>query len=156
MIRILVVTLLLWAASAVTPAYAADSGEIFDHDKRIALSEKMLTIKPAREQLERAIDSVAAQRVPADKREAFTKTMMDSIDYESLEKKSVEAMAEIFTVAELEKMVDYFGSEEAKSITEKLPVYQALIQPELAKVIDEALMKVRVGDIVDGSDAVEE
>ena len=54
-------------------------------------------------------------------------------------------MAETFTASELEKMVEYFGSDEAKSIAQKLPVYQAIVEPEITKMMDAALMKLRTG-----------
>lgn len=131
------------------PAMAQDGSAIFDEDQRLELAQKMHDIKPARLQLEAAIDGVARQRVPEDKRAAFKKVMLDMMDVEKLEGLSIKAMAEIFTVAELERMIDYFGSAEAQSIADKLPVYQAIITPELTKMVDAALLELRTGSGAD-------
>jgi len=55
-------------------------------------------------------------------------------------------MVELFTVAELEKMVDYFGSVEAKAIEKKLPQYQEKIQPEIIRMLDAAMIAERTGN----------
>ncbi len=112
--------------------------------ERLALARKMHDIRPAYLQVEEAMN-IIVQQLPEDKRELFVKKLREVMDYEVLTNASVQAMAETFTAAELEKMIDYFGSEEAKSIADKLPVYQAIIQPEITKMLDEALMDIRVG-----------
>jgi hypothetical protein len=54
-------------------------------------------------------------------------------------------MAEVFTTAELKRMIEYFGSDEAKTIAQKMPIYQQLVQPQITKLVDQAMMTVRTG-----------
>ena len=54
-------------------------------------------------------------------------------------------MADLFTLAEMEKMVGYFSSPEAQSIGEKLPKYQERLQPEIIRMLDAAMMTERTG-----------
>ena len=71
--------------------------------------------------------------------------MVNTFDHKTLHNLSVKAMADTFTEAELEKMIDYFGSPEGKSVGEKMPVYMAILRPEINKLIDQAMMDVRLG-----------
>ena len=114
--------------------------------ERIALARKMHDIKPMAVQIEQAIRQLAL-RYPEDKQELFITKMLQVFDRKSLTDISVKAMAETFTAAELEKMIDFHGSPEGKAIGEKMPVYQALVEPEIIKKIDQALMEVRTGGI---------
>ncbi len=115
-----------------------------DLQKRIELAQKMHEIKPLNVQVEAAIEQLS-KRYPEEKRALFVSKMMQTFDKSTLTEISVNAMAETFTVAELEKMIDFHGSAEGKAITEKMPIYQSIVEPELVKKIDAALMDVRTG-----------
>ncbi|MCB9988802.1 MAG: DUF2059 domain-containing protein [Rhodospirillales bacterium] len=138
----------LWAFALVAflplAAMAQDEAVSADMQKRLELARQMHIIKPVYQQVEAVVTQIV-RNVPPEKQEEFVNAINQSVDNEKLEKISVEAMAETFTAAELEKMVAYFGSDEAKSITEKLPVYQAIVEPEIQKMMDAALMKLRTG-----------
>jgi len=113
--------------------------------ERLALAQKMHEIRPINIQVEDIIQQMA-QRYPEDKRAVFTTRMMEVFDKKALTDISVKAMADTFTVAELKKMIDFHGSPEGNAISEKMPVYQGLVEPELVKKIDKALMVIRTGD----------
>lgn len=130
-------------AASPAPA-AAPSKPAGDEDQRLDLSRKMHEIQPARTQVMRAIDQVSQQLPPVD-RDAFRNAMMSAIDDKKLEDMSIRAMADIFTVAELERMLSYFSSPEARSISEKMSVYNGRLQPEIMKMIDAAMMAARTG-----------
>ena len=115
-----------------------------DMDQRLDLARKMHEIQPANAQVGKAIEQVSMQLPPQD-REGFVSTMMKSIDGEKLEVLSVTVMAETFTVSELERMLSYFSSPEAHAISEKMPVYNSRMQPEIAKMLDAAMMSARTG-----------
>ncbi len=122
-------------------AQSADDPSI---ESRQALAEQMNEIRPLRQQLESAVDKIAG-KLPEKDRKALTKNILSSVDDKKLETVSVDAMVEIFTEAELKRMVDYFGSDEAQSISKKLVIYQGMIQPEIVKMLDKALMEARIG-----------
>lgn len=124
--------------------FAQDNGSDDDMATRMNLAKMMHEIKPARGQVEAAIEAVAARLQPQ-QQEDFIAKMTDIFDFERLQQISTEAMAEVFTEAELQKMVDYYGSREAQSISEKMPVYQSVMQPEITKMLDEAIIEVRTG-----------
>lgn len=124
---------------AATPVHAQD-----DDARKMALVKQMHEIRPARTQVREAIEQVS-RNLPPMERDRFLKMVENAFDYDRLETLSVEAMADLFTLAEMEKMVDYFGSPEAQSIGEKLPKYQERIQPEIIRMLDAAMMAERTG-----------
>jgi len=138
----------VWCVLIVTlafPAMAQDpAAQPADMAQRLELAKKMHEIRPAKVQIEAAIEQMS-QRIPPSDRPRFKDIMMKSMDFERLDKLSIETMAEVFTAPELERMVGYFGSAEAASISQKMPVYQSIVQPEIAKMVDAAMMLARTG-----------
>lgn len=135
-------------AAQATAAPAApnilDAPKSADWPQRQALAKKMAEIQPASQQVDQAIKSLA-QQVPANDRAAFVQRISGAIDNKKLEQVSIDAMARTFTAAELQHMVDYFSTPEARSIAEKMPIYQQLVQPEIFRMMDAAVMKERTG-----------
>ena len=128
--------------SVIFPAavWAQDSDDV-----RLELARKMNDIKPAREQIFVAIETLATS-YPPEKQEEFVNGMFNHMDIGAVEQKSIQIMAELFTADELRKMIDYFGSEEGKSVSEKMPVYQELVRPTLIGELDKAMMEVKTGN----------
>lgn len=139
------------AAHAQDNATAEDAG---DMGARLNLAKIMHELKPASQQIDIAIDMVS-RRMPAERRESFVNRMHDIFDYKKLEDLSVKAMAEVFTEVELQKMVDYYGSKEAMSIDNKMPVYQSVMKPQITKMLDEAMLEVRTGGPTDMNESGE-
>jgi hypothetical protein len=138
--------LALFAAVSLTSfAARAQTPDPKDMAERHALAKKIHEIKPVREQVEVVIGEIS-QRLPEANREQFRQRMIEVFEFDTLEKTSEDAMAEVFTAAELKRMVEYFGSEEAKAIAQKMPIYQQLVQPEITKLVDKAMMTVRTGE----------
>lgn len=125
------------------PARAQDQ-DLGDKSRRLELAREMNTIRPARAQVDEAVQAVSRNLEPLE-RERLLNLVERAFDYTALEKLSVETTAELFSVAELEKMVAYFGSPEAKAIATKLNTYQERIQPEILKMLDRALMIEKTG-----------
>lgn len=115
-----------------------------DETQRIALAEKMHDIWPVRTKVEDALD-IAAQSFPEDQRDKFKSGMRKAIKYDQLEEESIAAMAKLFTVAELQKMVDFYGSPEGKSVSAKTDDYMKALEPVMTKMLDQALIEVRTG-----------
>lgn len=115
-----------------------------DYAQKLELSKKMNEIRPAKMQVQEAIEQVSANLPPLE-RDKFMKMVQNAFDYDKLEKTSIETMASLFTVPELQKMVEYFGSPEAKTVGEKLPKYQEKIQPMIIQMMDKAMIEQRTG-----------
>lgn len=113
-------------------------------ERRLELSKQMHEIWPVRPKVESAIDVVGEQAPPAE-RARFKSAMRRAMDYEALEAKSIETMAEIFTVAELEKMIEFYSSPEGRSVSFKTGDYEAAIQPFMVQMVDKALLDTRLG-----------
>ncbi len=122
----------------------AQEAEDTSLEHRLELAEKMHSFRSSREQVDSAINTVAARLQP-DEQEVFTAAMRNILNYKALEKISVDAMAETFTEKELEAMVEYYSKPEARSISDKYPEYQSKVSPEIVKMIDKAMMRVRTG-----------
>lgn len=136
-----IIACFMLAAPSTLAQEAADPGNA---KQRLALSRQMHEIRPIKMQVEEVITQMAL-RYPENRRDEFISRMMEIFDNQTLTEISVHAMADTFTVPELEKMIEFHGSPEGKAVSKKMPVYQALVEPELIKKIDQALMELRTG-----------
>lgn len=116
-----------------------------DYQARLALSKEMHEIRPAAEQVNNAIDSVAL-KMPESARNDFKTKMRNFLNYRAIERISINAMAETYTLEELEAMVEYYSKPEAQSAVEKTSEYQQKVQPEIVRMIDRAVMQMRTGN----------
>ncbi len=117
-----------------------------DFSKRLDLAEKMLEIRPAQKQVERAVDAYIKNYMvtASDKdKELFRIAMVKAMNPKALEKVAIDAYAETFTLAELEAMVEYFSKPEAQSASDKQSQLNAKIAPEISSMMDRALMRLR-------------
>lgn len=136
--------LFLLAALCVLSVPALAQENAGDPAKRLELAKKMHEINPTSEQINAAIDDVA-QVQPETEREAFKLAMRNALNYEALDKISTDAMAETYTEAELAAMVEYFSKPEAKSAAKKEEQYNSKVYPEITRMLDQAMMRVRTG-----------
>lgn len=123
------------------PSWAQDAG---DPAKRLELAKKMHELNPTSEQINAAIEDVAAVQ-PEEEREAFKLAMRNALNYAALDKISIDTMAETYTETELVSMVEYFSKPEAQSAAKKEEQYNAKVYPEIARMLDQAMMRVRTG-----------
>lgn len=112
--------------------------------RRVALAEEMHKIRSTKDQVDGAIKR-AAKTLPANEREAFTAAMSTILNYRAIERISVDAMAETYTVEELEAMVEYYKKPEAITAAKKMRSWIEKVQPEIQRIIDKAMMQVRAG-----------
>ncbi|WP_435642116.1 hypothetical protein [Micavibrio aeruginosavorus] len=138
---VLFVALTMLSMSAMAQDAVSNDADMV---KRRELALEMHKIRPAREQVSEAVQQVARNLPPADQ-ERFIAMVDKAFDYAALEKMSVDTMVNLFTTAELQAMVDYFGSPEAKAVAKKLPIYQEKLQPEIIRMLDQALADERFG-----------
>lgn len=129
------------AADSATPAAAVSASE---RAERIKYATDFADIKPIREAIDRDIEA-AAMGMTDDEKEEFMRFVQLRIDYEKIEKESIDMMADMFTVPELKAMVTYYGSPEGKSAEDKAMVYTSKIGPQIASAIDGALMDAKLG-----------
>ncbi len=132
-------------ATTSAPASPDDPAASADLAVRRDLAARMHRIRPAREQIDAAIEQVARSGVPEPERQGFILSMQRIIDYKALEVASVEAMAETFTAQELQSMVEYYEKPEARSASDKFADYQKKIEPLVYQMLDRAMMRMRTG-----------
>lgn len=123
---------------------APASGLAQDADTRRALAEQMIELTPPRPMVATAARDIAS-RMPQQNQVPVFEGLMRQFNFERMEAAMVDAMAEVFTEAELRRMVDYHSSPEMQAINEKMPVYQAMIEPMMKRLMDEAFMRARTG-----------
>ncbi|MCB1530604.1 MAG: DUF2059 domain-containing protein [Rhodospirillales bacterium] len=120
-----------------------------DFEQRLNLAEKMHDIWPIRPRVEDALD-MTAESLPEAERAEFKAHMRKVIKYDQLEEESIEAMARIYTVEELQAMLDFYSSKEGRSVSAKTSEYMEALEPAIIKMLDGALMSVRTGSSPDG------
>lgn len=123
---------------------AALPDDDFAYEERLELSREMHKIWPMRLKIENALDIVSGQ-IDEEKRAAFKSSLRKSIKFDALEQASIDAMADIFSVAELNRMIEFYGSKEGRSVSEKITDYEQALQPLMSQMMDKALMDARLG-----------
>ena len=119
-----------------------------DRQKRIELATKMTELTPPRDAVNMAIARVV-NAAPPEQRQVLIAKLTAAFDFDAFRQTVTNDMAQTFTAAELQKMIEYHSSPEAQSIADKMPDYEAKIQPELTRMIDVALMLARTGGKAD-------
>ena len=115
-----------------------------DYEERLNLSRKMHEIWPVRPKVETALD-IFAEQIEPQERAAFKAAMRKAIKFKALEEASVDAMADIFSIKELEAMIAFYGSKEGRSVSHKTGDYEKALEPVLVEMIDKALLNVKFG-----------
>ena len=135
---------LIWMVAFLMPI-CVDAQED-DFSLRLELAEKMIAIRPAQEQLDAAVDVYINNYMFAyreSEQEIFRTAMMEVMNPKALDKIAVDAYAETFTLQELQAMVEYYTKPEAISAREKQKQLDAKMLPEMTRMLDQALMRVR-------------
>lgn len=112
--------------------------------RKTELAKEMHNIRPTRVQIDAAVDRASMALLPQD-RENFVAAMKSMLNYNAIERISIDAMIETFTLKELEAMVEYYSKPEAMSASAKTPLWASKIQPEIVRMIDKAMIKIRTG-----------
>lgn len=112
--------------------------------KKISLAREMHKIRPTREQVDSAVNR-ASLVMPARERQSFIDAMKGMLNYNAIERISIDAMIETYTLKELDAMVTYYSKPEAKSASDKISNWASIVQPEVVNMIDKAMMRIRAG-----------
>lgn len=131
-------------AEVTETAEVAAKPDPADYEERLKLSQKMHEIWPIRPKIEGSLDAIAA-RIPEKDRLKLKTKLRQSISFDALETASIDSMVDIFTKAELEKMIEFYGSKEGRSVSFKTKDYEAALQPILTKMFDKALLDAKMG-----------
>lgn len=115
-----------------------------DYENRLELSRKMHDIWPVRPKIEAVLDRIVEQIEPQN-RMRFKSAMRKAIKFNALEEASIDAMADIFSAAELNAMIAFYGSKEGRSVSFKTDDYERALQPVMTKMIDKALLDTKLG-----------
>lgn len=113
-------------------------------EKKIALAKEMHQIRPTRTQVDSAVAG-AAMALPASERQNFIITMKSRLNYNAIERISIDAMVDTYTLVELESMVEYFSKPEAKSASAKVHSWATAVNPHIVRMIDDVLMRIKTG-----------
>jgi hypothetical protein len=125
------------------PSVLAEDVDI-EYDMRVDLAIEIHKFRPAKTQVNAAIEQVS-NALPAGEREAFRIAMSQVLNYNVIEEISINAMVETYTQAELRAMFEYYAKPEARSASDKYSEYASRVQPEIVKIIDKAMMRMRTG-----------
>ncbi len=111
---------------------------------KIALAKKIHQIRPTRVQVDSAVKR-ASLSLPERDRGNFVNAMKSVLNYNAIEKISIDAMVRTYTLVELTSMEEYYSKPEAKSATQKTLFWASEVQPEIVRMIDKAMMRIRTG-----------
>jgi hypothetical protein len=136
----LAITLFSFAVFAADITPADDAGL----ERRLELAKQMQEIRPAKDQVDKAID-VYVSRLPPNEKESYRAALKNILNYKALEKISIDAYAATYTEEELQAMVSFFGSPEGRSASAKSDEYNKLVFPEIVRMLDKAVMRAKTG-----------
>ena len=121
--------------SALTlPAQAQDTA-----GNRLAAAYRYAKVADVSKLVSDMIQQIALN-YPEDKRQRFIQ-FMNTMDVLRLETIMVSAMAQHFTVDELELLADFYGSPIGKSVMKKMPQYMATVMPSIEAILIEQASK---------------
>ena len=112
--------------------------------QKVILAKKMHAIRTTREQVDSAVRGVS-MALPAHERKGFIDAMSIMLNYNAIERISIDAMIETYTLKELDSMVEYFNKPEAISASKKTLSWARIVQPEISRMIDKAIMRIKTG-----------
>lgn len=137
--------LALLAVAVCSIGLGAQAGEA-DLKARVKLARKMVELQPTGPQVEQAVDAYIKANMNGysdEDRALFRQAMMNVINPKALDKATVDAYASTYSEDELEAMVEYYSKPEARSATEKQGEFAAKITPEIIRMLDTAVLRVR-------------
>ncbi len=126
-------------------AAQAENGDKAILDQKIILAKKMHEVRPTRSQVDTAVRR-AAMMLPENERISFINVMTGMLNYNAIERISMDAMIDTYTLKELEVMVDFYSQPEALSASVKMGTWAQKVQPEIIRMIDKAILRIRTGE----------
>ena len=115
-------------------------------ERKLELAQRMHELQPIEPRIDNAINTLT-EGFPDDQRNVITARLKRLMDIRAIEVVSVETMAEIYTLAELEAMVAYYELPEARSAVAKDSEYGTRLGSHIFRMVDRALMELRTGEM---------
>jgi hypothetical protein len=131
------VLLLLFATASVASAQGTDSDT--EANRREAVKE-YLEVQPVEKMMRDVVEKMSAG-MPGESKE-LTQAMMDELRYDTLRTAMIDAMANTFTVEEIEALTQFYSTPEGRSVMEKMSSYMAKLQPVIMKEVQRSMKQV--------------
>lgn len=125
--------------------YAADAkmdAKTDDMAERVRLSKDLHDIRNIRERINYTVSGIAEVMPPEDRAD-FEEYVRGHVNFDALEKKSIQYAAEVYTVPELKAMIAYFGSADGQSAEAKSEEFGKMISKDISKEIDAAILAAK-------------
>ena len=123
------------ALSTSVMAQDAASDEL---SKKLTLAKQYSQAVPVEKEVANAIEGLVVQ-VPKEDRVLFKSILDRTIDVSRVRSASEMALAELFTVQELEAMIEFYNSPEGQAVREKMPEYESRLEPVLGQMVRTAV-----------------
>lgn len=141
LLSLFVIALCVYPHGAVTSAFAQVDDAYL---ARLEVAKQVQDARPVRAQVDDAIDRYLL-RLPEDQREEAGQLIREIINYDALEKISLDAYTEVYTEQELRAMYEYYSKPESRSAAAKTDQYADKVFPEIVRMLDRAIMRARTG-----------
>ena len=128
----------LSAMALSSASFAQDDAQTVELSKKLTLAKEYSKIAPVDVEVNNAIEGLILN-VPKENRILFKSILERNINTQRVQSASEMALAEIFTLEELKAMVDFYSTEEGKSVRSKMPDYQERLKPVLEQMVRDAL-----------------
>ena len=132
------------AVKEPVPAVIPGTEKLSDAElkERTELATEFHKVRNLRVTINRALEEVGKD-LPEEKRIMYLRDVQKVFKYDQVEKASIDAMARIFTTAELRAMIDYYKKPEAKSASNKMAFYEQKLTEELKRALDDAFVQIK-------------
>lgn len=117
------------------PVMAQDTSEMA---QKLELAKQYSGFISIEEEVNKSIEDLVVQ-LPVEKRALLKSTLERNIKVDQLQSVSEMALADVFTVKELQALVNFYSTPEGMAIKEKMPVYQSRLEPILGQMIKDAV-----------------
>jgi hypothetical protein len=114
-----------------------------DLDRRLELAREMQALNPVKDQVVAAVQKYVSN-LPEEEQAAAQIKILDILNFKAIEKTSIDAYAEVFTVEELEAMIAYYGNPAGRSASQKSNEYMGKVYPEIVRLLDTALLRAKI------------
>lgn len=115
-----------------------------EFEQRLVLAREINQHQPVGDRVREILEVMSENLILTDlEEEQFIISIYNNMDIADLEELSVESMAEIFTLPELEAMLAYYSQVESDVIKEKSGLYRQQIDPAISASIQRTLLRLQ-------------
>lgn len=129
-------------ATSTAPAASTPAPMATDADAKLQAARAYLKLIPADLQVQTVIEQMG-QKIKPEQRDAFKKIAGETIQADRLNTAAEVALADIFTVEELNAMTQFFGTETGKSVMKKMDTYQQRLMPIVSDMVTQTALRMQ-------------